>query len=67
MSEAIGISDVFNEIKALRKDVEYIKENMIDPDFIMTDEESIRFDESLKDLKTGKTTSLSDLKKELGL
>jgi len=40
---------------------------MVDADMIMTPEEEERFEESMKDLKEGKTTSLSDIKKELGL
>jgi len=41
--------------------------HMVDADMIMTPEEEERFEESMKDLKEGKTTSLSDIKKELGL
>ncbi len=43
------------------------KEHVFDPDTIMTTEETVRFEQSLKELKEGKTTLLSELKKELGL
>ena len=40
---------------------------MFDPDTIMTTEENRRFEEGMKELKEGKTTPLSVLKKEHGL
>jgi hypothetical protein len=40
---------------------------MIDPDIIMSAEEGIRFDESMNELKKGKTVKLSSLKSELGI
>ncbi len=67
MSEAIDIRRVYDEILELKKDISYIKKNMIDPDIIMTAEEGKRFDESIKELQQGKTSKLSALKKELGI
>lgn len=66
MAEAT-IEKVYEELKSLKKDVNFIKKHMFDPDTIMTTEEARRFEESLKELKEGKTTPLSELKKELGL
>ena len=40
---------------------------MFDPDTIMTVEEERRFKQAIRELKQGKTTPLSTLKKELGL
>ena len=67
MTETVTIEKISNELELLRKDVVFIKEHMFDPDTIMTAEEAGRFEQSLKELKEGKTTSLSELKKELGL
>ena len=67
MAETVTIKKIYDEIKGLKKEVKFIKKHMFDPDTIMTTEESRRFEESLKELKEGKTTSLSELKKELGL
>lgn len=67
MAEAITIQEVYDEIKALKEDVVFIKKHMFDPDTIMTTEEGRRFEQSLKELQEGKTTPLSELKKELGL
>ncbi|MEK6936844.1 MAG: hypothetical protein AABW58_02115 [Nanoarchaeota archaeon] len=58
---------VLEELKEIKKDIHFIKEHMTDPDTIMTTEEAERFEESMKELKEGKTTPLSELKKELGL
>ena len=66
MTEAT-IERVYEKLESLQKDVEFIKKHMFDPDTIMTTEEDKRFEESLKELKEGKTTPLSELKKELGL
>jgi len=60
-------TQILQELKDIKKDLNYIKEHMVDADMIMTPEEEERFEESLQDLKEGRTTSLEDLKKELGL
>ena len=66
MTEAI-LEKVYTELQHIKKEVEFIKKHMFDPDTIMTIEEGKRFDQSMKELKEGKTTSLSALKEELGL
>ena len=66
MAESINMH-ITEELKAIRKDLEFIKTHMFDPDTIMSVEEERRFKQALVELKEGKTTSLSDLKKELGL
>lgn len=67
MTETTTIQRIYDELKELRKEVTFIKKHMFDPDTIMTTEESRRFEQSMKELKEGKTTPLSELKKELGL
>ena len=67
MPEATTIQRIYDELKELRKEVTFIKSHMFDTDTIMTTEESRRFEQSMKELKEGKTTPLSELKKELGL
>ena len=67
MAETITIRKIYDEIKGLKKEVTFIKKHMFDPDTILTTEESKRFEESMKELKEGKTTPLSEVKKELGL
>ena len=66
MAEAVTIEKIYEELKALKNEVVFIKDHMFDPDVIMTSEESRRFEQSIKELKEGKTTQLPELKKELG-
>lgn len=67
MTEAVTMDMVYDELKSLKEEITFIKKHMFDPDTIMTTEEKRRFEQSLKELKSGKTTSLSTLKKEFGL
>lgn len=67
MSEAVTMERLYGELKSLREEVHFIKTHLFDPDVIMTVEEARRFEESLKELKEGKTTPLSKLKKDLGI
>jgi len=61
------MGQMVEDMQAIRKDIQFIKTHMFDPDTIMSIEEERRFQQSLEELKEGKTTSLADLKKELGL
>jgi len=53
------------KLDEIKSELDYIKEHMIDMDTILTPEEEERLDESLKDLKEGKTTSLEDFEREM--
>lgn len=64
---ATETKQILEELKTIKIDLDFIKSHMFDPDTIMTTEESERFEQSMKELKEGKTTPLSELKKELGL
>ena len=66
-TETITTPQLTEELKAIRKDLEFIKTHMFDPDTIMTSEEERRFKQALQELKEGKITPLSEMKKELGL
>ena len=67
MSEMINMEKVYRELLAIREEVQFIKTHMFDPDTIMTTEEEERYERAMRELKENKTTSLEDLKKELGL
>jgi len=64
MTETINMEKMYMEILALRKEVHDIKNHMIDVDVILTPEENIELDESLKELEEGKTFSLEDIRKD---
>jgi hypothetical protein len=51
-------SEIVEELKAIRKDLNYIKEHMIDIDMILTPDEERILKEGIKELKSGKTTKL---------
>ncbi len=67
MTETVVVKKLETELKEIRKDLRFIKEHMFDQDSIMTTEENKRFEQSLNELKEGKTTTLSEIKKKLGL
>ncbi len=67
MAETINMEKMYMQILALRKEVQFIKIHMFDPDTIMTTEEEERFERAMKEYKEGKTISLENLKKELEL
>ncbi len=56
---------ILGELKLIRSDLEFIKDHMVDVDTILTPEEEEQLDESLDDLKQGRTTSLDDFEKEM--
>jgi len=53
------------ELKAIRADLDYIKEHMIDVDTILTPEEKERLDEAIEEYNSGKAVSLEDFEEEL--
>ena len=67
MAETINMEKMYREILALRKEVQFIKTHMFDPDTIMTTDEEERFERAMEEYKEKKTTSFEELKKELGL
>ena len=67
MVETVNMEKVYRELLALRNEVQFIKTHMFDPDTIMTTEEEERYKRAMQELQEGKTTSLEDLKKELGM
>ena len=67
MSETINMEKMYTELLALRREVQFIKTHMFDPDTIMTTEEEERFERAMKEYKERKTIPLEDLKKELEL
>jgi len=48
------------ELAAIRKDLDYIKNHMIDVDFILFPEEEKILEESIKEFEEGKAVRLED-------
>jgi hypothetical protein len=55
--------EILEKLKQLQTDVNVIKENLVDPDTILTPEEEKRHEESLRELERGETFSLEDVEK----
>ena len=67
MVEIINMEKMYGELLALRREVQFIRKHMFDPDTIMTTEEEERYERAMQELQERKTTSLEDLEKELGI
>ncbi len=57
-------SDVLEELKIIRNDIQYIKENMVDVDMVLTSAEVEILAESINEYKTGRTIRLNDLERD---
>ena len=66
MAETINLDKVYLELLALKKEVNYIKANMVNVDMFLTPEENEELEGALEDHKQGKTVSLEAFKKQLG-
>jgi hypothetical protein len=64
MAETVNMEKMYNELLALKSEVHYIKTHMVDADTILTEEENVELDESLKEFEEGKASSLEDIKKD---
>ncbi|MGB2843153.1 MAG: hypothetical protein WBC40_11885 [Halobacteriota archaeon] len=64
MNAIIG-KKIWEELKAIRRELEYIKEHMVDVDTVLIQEEEKILDESLREFEAGEATKLEDFEKEL--
>ena len=58
-------SEILAELKAIRDDVEYIKEHMLEIDTILTAEEERILKETLQEYRRGETMTLDDIEREI--
>ena len=61
---AIGEKAIATELKAIRKELEYIRKHMVDVDMILTPEEEGRLEIAIKEFREGKTRSLDELERD---
>ena len=64
MAETISTNKIYETLIELKREVDFIKNHMIDVDVMLTPEENAELNESLKELEEGKTFSLEDIKKD---
>ena len=55
---------ILEKLDKIEKEVEGIREHMVDIDSILTQEEEARYEESLKEYHAGKAVSLEDFEKK---
>jgi len=67
MSEAIIVDQIMNELKAIRKDLNFLKDHMVDIDCIMTEDDYLALNEYRKEKDSGELVSHEDLKNSVGL
>jgi hypothetical protein len=67
MSEAIIVNKIMNELKAIRKDLEFLKNHMVDIDCIMTEDDYIALKEYRGERDSSELVSHEDLKISMGL
>ncbi len=61
----VNAKEIMTKLARLQSDMNYVREHI--EDFTLTEDDLQAIEEAEKDLKEGRTTSLEDLKKELGV
>jgi uncharacterized lipoprotein YehR (DUF1307 family) len=61
----IDTQNIYEELKGIRENIEYIKKNMIDTDMFLTHEESKKVRESVAEYSKGKKLTLKQFEKNL--
>ncbi len=62
---ASEIKQVMEKLDTIKSELDFIKKHMVDADTILTSKEEERLEESLENLKEGRTTSLEEFEKEM--
>jgi hypothetical protein len=55
---------IWEELKAIREELEYIKAHMVDADTILTPDEAALLEEALEEFEAGKATRLDEFECE---
>ena len=66
MSETAIAKEIVGELKAIRHELAYIKEHMVDADTILTPDEENKLAESVKAYKQGKAVKLEEFERQMG-
>lgn len=57
--------EILRKLDKIQIDINFIKNNMIDADCVLTDEERDELEEARREYERGETTSLEDFEKEM--
>jgi len=60
----MATGQIMQELKEIKMDLNFIKKHMVDVDTILTPEEEVELNESLRELEKGKTFSFDTIKKD---
>jgi len=60
----MATGQIMQELKEIKMDLNFIKKHMVDVDTILTPEEEVELNESLRELEKGKTFSFDAIKKD---
>jgi hypothetical protein len=63
----VSENQILKELKVIRMELDFIKDNMPDKDMFLTAEEEKLLEESFANEKSGKLTSSKNIRKELRL
>jgi len=67
MSEAIIVNQIMNELKAIRKDLDFLKNHMVDIDCIMTEDDYLALNQYRTEKDSDELVSHEDLMISMGL
>lgn len=62
---SVTLERIHEDIEFLKKEVQGIKEHMVDPDTILTEGDRKEIEKAKEEFERGETISLEDLEKEL--
>ena len=61
------VETILTELKSIKKEISFIRDNMVDKDMVLSVEDYEALFETAKAKKEGKLLSLEEVEKELGL
>ena len=67
MENQLLTKEILEELYEIKKELNFIREHMVDVDFILTSEEEERLEQSILEYKNKKTISFDKLKKQIGV
>ncbi len=64
---ATETKQILEKLDAIKSELDYIKENMIDADMILSEDDRTALKKANEEFEKGETISHEDIKRELGL
>jgi len=64
-TEVANSTEILQELKSIKSELQYLKEHMVSSDMILTKEEEILLSKAREEHKNKKTTKLKDLMRDL--